>query len=333
MAQVLDYSAGKPGALAIARAGYRGAVRYIGFPNRTKCTTAGELEDFSRNGLGMALVFEDTNSNWLGGYNQGKADARTARAHADAIGFPRGCPIYMAVDRDVSGASQLATAVAYVQGSADYLGGPGHTGVYGEHDVVAAVAAAGAAKYLWQCRAWSGTPVKLYAGRHLYQQVGTVTVGGIACDINDVLQEDWGQHNAQGGGWLMALTDEQQQQLYTWVKDLTTVLGKYYSLRRDNVGDADDHTIGAAIYDIEFVLGDAWKETVSVEAGNQGVSIGKQVATLYKRPAATVKLDEQAVAAVTAQLLQGLADKNIGGATPEQVTEIVRGAFARGGQA
>jgi hypothetical protein len=333
MAQVLDYSAGFPGALNIAKANYAGAVRYIGFPNRKKCTTRGELEDFSRNGRGMALVFEDAATNWRGGYRQGQIDAPIARAHADTIGFPHGRPIYFAVDQDVVGASQIATAVDYIRGAANWLGGPQYGGAYGEHDVIAAVAQAGAAHWLWQCRAWSGTPVKLYAGRHLYQQVGTVTVGGIACDINDVLQEDWGQHNAQGGGWLMALTDEQQQQLYTWVKDLTTVLGKYYSLRRDNVGDADDHTIGAAIYDIEFVLGDAWKETVSVEAGNQGVSIGKQVATLYKRPAATVKLDEQAVAAVTAQLLQGLADKNIGGATPEQVTEIVRGAFARGGQA
>jgi hypothetical protein len=56
---VLDYSAGFPGAAAIRRAGYGGAVRYIGFPSRVKCTTAGELADFDRHGLGMALVYED----------------------------------------------------------------------------------------------------------------------------------------------------------------------------------------------------------------------------------------------------------------------------------
>ena len=32
---VLDYAATRPGAAAIKRAGYGGAVRYIGFPSRT----------------------------------------------------------------------------------------------------------------------------------------------------------------------------------------------------------------------------------------------------------------------------------------------------------
>lgn len=206
MAQVLDYSAGFPGALAIARAGYVGAVRYIGFPDRKKCTTAGELDDFSRNGLGMALVFEDVKTAWRRGFDGGVADAKTARAHANTIGFPQGRPIYMAVDEQVLTAAELATAVAYIKGAASQLGFT-NTGVYGQFSVIEACL--NVCDYFWQCRAWSGTPIKYSDHRDLFQQVGTVFVGGVGCDINDISAPDWGQHNAKVDdvGWSDTLKD------------------------------------------------------------------------------------------------------------------------------
>lgn len=201
MPQVLDYSAGFPGAANIKRAGYIGAVRYIGTPNNIKCTTAAELKDFTANGLGMALVFEQYATDWRGGWQAGFDNYRRARAHAIAVGFPANRPIYMAVDQDVVSPAEFQQALDYVRGARDAAGGdPGLVGVYGEHDVCHAVASwRGTSNdrlcdFFWQCRAWSGTPVRLFAGRHLYQQVGTVTVGGVGCDINDVLRDDWGQH-------------------------------------------------------------------------------------------------------------------------------------------
>lgn len=200
MPQVLDYSAGLPGAAAIKRAGYVGAVRYIGFPANPKCTNAGELRDFTAHGLGMALVFEQTADNWRGGYNAGVADYRTGRTHANMIGFPMDRPIYMAVDRDVVTTAEMNAALAYLRGARDAAGRPGLVGVYGEHDVCAAAAAWRGPSddrlcdWFWQCRAWSGTPPRMFGRRHLYQHAGTVYVGGIACDINDVLATDWGQH-------------------------------------------------------------------------------------------------------------------------------------------
>lgn len=200
---VLDYSAGKPGAAAIKRAGYGGAVRYIGFPSRVKCTNTAELADFTRNGIGMALVYEDHTEDWLGGLARGREAGASARNHAKQIGFPRDRPIYMAVDRDVVTGGEFATMVEYLRGAAQTLGGTGVTGVYGEYDVCVRAQRAGVARWFWQCRAWSGTPVKLFPGRHLYQRVGTVRVGGIPCDVNDVLQRDWGQHTEDD----MQLTD------------------------------------------------------------------------------------------------------------------------------
>jgi hypothetical protein len=191
---VLDYAATRPGAAAIKRAGYGGAVRYIGFPSRTKCTNAGELADFTRHALGMALVYEDSATDWLGGLAGGRAAGARARNHANQIGFPRTRPIYMAVDRDVVTGGQFATMVEYLRGASQTVGGVGLTGVYGEYDVCVRARQAGVARWFWQCRAWSGTPVKLFPGRHLYQRAGTVNVGGVSCDVNDVLQQDWGHH-------------------------------------------------------------------------------------------------------------------------------------------
>ncbi|WP_228122969.1 glycoside hydrolase domain-containing protein [Saccharothrix syringae] len=199
MAEVLDYSAGFPGAAAIRQAGYAGAVRYIGFPDYLKCTTRAELDDFTNHGLGMALVFEHYTTDWRGGWGAGAANYRRARDHANAIGFPPERPIYMAVDQDVVTEAEFQLARDYIRGARDAAGGyPGLVGVYGEHDVCQAVSGDGLCDWYWQCRAWSGTPVRLFPGRHLYQRVGTVYVNGIAADVNDVLQEDWGQHTEDG---------------------------------------------------------------------------------------------------------------------------------------
>jgi hypothetical protein len=192
--QVLDYSEGFPGAVAIKAKGYGGAVRYIGFPYRGKCTTASELTAFTAHGLGMGLVYEDTLTDWRRGVAGGRTAGARARAHAHSIGFPDSRPIYMAIDQDVVSGSEFGGMLDYLQGAGERLGGAGLTGVYGEADVVDHARDAGVAAWYWQTAAWS-------RGRrttaHLFQRVGTVVVGGIGCDINDVLAPDWGQHNAE----------------------------------------------------------------------------------------------------------------------------------------
>ncbi len=195
MNQVLDYSAGFPGAANIKRAGYVGAVRYIGFPDRRKCTTRAELADFDANQIGMALVFEQNAGNWRGGLGQGRIDGRRARDHANDIEFPTGCPIYMAVDQDVVRTGEFNVMASYLQGTGEALGGKTLTGVYGEVDVIDKARQAGVATWFWQTAAWSH-------GRrttaHLFQHVGTVSVGWIGCDVSDVLTPNWGQHNYEG---------------------------------------------------------------------------------------------------------------------------------------
>lgn len=220
MVQVLDYSAGFPGAQAIKAAGYSGAVRYIGFPGRRKCTTAAELADFTAHGIGMALVFEDTVTDWRGGFAAGQRAGQLARTHANSIGFPTGRPIYIAIDQDVVSTGEFDTMLDYLRGANGPLGGPGMTGVYGETDVINRARAAGVAAWYWDTTAWS-RGVKA-PGIHLFQHVGTVTVGGIGCDINDVLLPDWGQHTLEDTvlDWTTVLKDwdtATEAQAYVWL--------------------------------------------------------------------------------------------------------------------
>lgn len=308
--QVLDYSAGFPGAQNIQRAEYVGAVRYIGFPDRRKCTTAAELRDFTAHGLGMALVYEDHAGDWRGGRDGGRAAAQRARAHADAIGVPNERPIYMAVDQDVVTEHEFRAAMEYLRGAQDVLGAE-WTGVYGEHDVCARAAAEERAAWFWQCRAWSGTPVRLFAGRHLYQHVGTVTVGGIAADFNDVLAEDWGQHTG-GSDMSQADIDNIKGFLYRGGPDTTgpnpdavaptSVLGRIANIEgflfRGGPSTVDGDVPGISP---DSILG-RMKAMEDVLGG-----IGAGVAALQARPAADV--DEVALA-------EELAKRGMGGTDP-----------------
>lgn len=191
--QVLDYSAGFPGASAIKAAGYAGAVRYAGFPGRKKCTTAGELADFTAHGLGMALIFEDAAARWRTGRTGGALDAGKIRDHANDMGFPAWQPYYFAVDQDVVTVGEFALMLDYLRGAGDTLGGPARVGVYGEADAIDRARDAGVATLFWQTVAWSKTR---RTASHLYQRVGTVYVGGVGCDVNDVLAANWGQHGS-----------------------------------------------------------------------------------------------------------------------------------------
>jgi hypothetical protein len=188
--RVLDYSAGFPGAAAIKAAGYAGAVRYIGLPGNPKNTTGQELDDFRAHELGMALVFERVTTDWRMGYAGGQSFGRQARDHANTIGFPADRPIYMAVDQQVVGLAEHDTAMNYLHGAANVLGGKALTGVYGQASICARARTEGFG-YRWQTKAWSAGVVA--AGIHLLQNIGYVYVGGLQCDTNEVLQADWGQ--------------------------------------------------------------------------------------------------------------------------------------------
>ncbi|MEV8610120.1 glycoside hydrolase domain-containing protein [Amycolatopsis sp. NPDC051373] len=195
MATVLDYSTGRPSGAAVAGRGHAGVVRYIGTPGRPKNLTRAEFLDLDAHGVGVALVYENHGGDAAGGRSAGVVAAQTARADADACGFPRDRPIYFAVDSDQVTAAQFDAVMAYLDGVASVLGSVVLVGVYGEYDVIEQ-AVGPHARYGWQTAAWSHG--KKSGKAALYQKLGTVEVDGVDCDESDVLADDWGQHNYQG---------------------------------------------------------------------------------------------------------------------------------------
>lgn len=186
---VLDYSSGWPAPSAIKATRYVGIVRYIGTPGRSKNLTRTEASAMRAAGIPIALVYEDTAGWMTRGAGAGESAARAALADAADCGVGVR-NVYFACDVDVTSAAQMGSVADCLDGAARVLG-RARTGVYGEADVIDAMLGAGHATWGWQTRAWSGG--RLSARAHLLQQIGYVSVGGVQCDRNTVLNDDWGQ--------------------------------------------------------------------------------------------------------------------------------------------
>lgn len=282
MTVALDYSAGFPGAVNIRAKGYAGAFRYFGFSDRRKCTTAAELADFTAHERGMAAVFEDAAGNWRGGAAQGRRDGGIARGFADRIGFPGDRPIYAAVDQDVVTSSDFSAMLNYVGAFRDVVD---VGGVYGESDVIDRCRDEGMATYFWQTAAWSrGRKTACNA----FQYVGSVSVGGVTCDTNQLNALDWGQHNLED---IVTPQDIDAIAEAVWAKILAN----------PKAGAQDD--------------GSPWPNYSAADYLRYGNLAAWQAA---EKPAVTV--DAAAVAAE-------LAAQGIGGVTEDQVRTIIRAAF------
>lgn len=189
----LDYAGGRPGGAAISKAGYRFVVRYLtkggpGLPG--KLLTPDEFQDLMDHNIGVVLNWETTADRMLVGRAAGTADAKTALATARFLGVPDNRPIYFSADWDASPTQQYLID-AYLEACAEIIGFS-RVGVYGSYYVCQRCLDNRTARWAWQTGAWSGGNRELRA--HLYQRIGTVTVGGVPCDVNEALTQDFGQH-------------------------------------------------------------------------------------------------------------------------------------------
>ncbi|GAA1951547.1 glycoside hydrolase domain-containing protein [Amycolatopsis minnesotensis] len=177
----LDYSAGRIPGRAIRSAGHSFAIRYAGTPGRTKNIKAAEYADLVASGVTVWLVYENGINDAMGGFRGGVAAARAARADADAIGYPNG-PIFFCADRHLA-PGEVGTALTYLDGAASVLGRES-VGAYGFSEFINPARDGGRAAFFWQC----GSRSAVRPGVHVYQRNnGTAQVGGIKCDINDLL--------------------------------------------------------------------------------------------------------------------------------------------------
>lgn len=191
----LDYAGGRPGGAAIKAAGYGFVCRYLvsgGTSLPGKLLTLAEYADLQRNGISVAVNFETTADRMKAGYTAGVSDAHAADAMARAVGHPPDRPIFFSADWDATPADQ-AEIDDYLRGCASVIG-IDRVGIYGGYWVVKRCLDNHTATWAWQTMAWSGGQQDPRA--HILQHIDTAVIGGVECDINEALQDDFGQHPA-----------------------------------------------------------------------------------------------------------------------------------------
>ncbi len=192
----IDYAGGRPSGADIKAAGYGFACRYLsdggpGLPG--KQLLASEVADLTANGIGIVFNWETTGTTAKGGFNAGVADAQAAlRSVIAAVGSDPGKPIYFSLDWDATPDDQTAIN-AYFQGVASVIGLE-RTGIYGGYWPVSRALDAGLVKWAWQCQAWSGSNQDPRINILQNNNAGYATVGGVQCDIDIALTDDFGQY-------------------------------------------------------------------------------------------------------------------------------------------
>lgn len=213
----LDFSSPRPRGAAVRAAGYGFVVRYVdnGLTGGRDNLNAAEVQDLRAAGVAIALVWEKKSfagdDRATKGRAAGVADAQAADAQATACGLA-GWPIYLAIDFDIPDfapnssdpRAKLGPCGDYLEGAMSVLG-RARMGVYGGFYAVSRALDAGLATYTWQTMAWSGGQVDPRI--NLLQRLGTVTVDGVECDVDEARKSDFGQQDRPGalGGNDMAV--------------------------------------------------------------------------------------------------------------------------------
>lgn len=216
----------KPTGKQLADAGIRFASLYVGQDDTGKNMTPAVVADYAAHGVWINTNFEYGAQQMLGGAKQGAIDAKLGLAQATACRMPPGRPISYSADWDATTAQINGSIIPYLV-AARSVTGPGTVGVYGSYAVVTAVAAywakhfPGERIHLWQTVAWSKSA--WYAADEVRQPGGTITVGGIAIDLDYADVDDFGQWMpGQLTGADMPLTQADIDAVASAVKDQVT---------------------------------------------------------------------------------------------------------------
>jgi peptidoglycan hydrolase-like protein with peptidoglycan-binding domain len=183
-------------AAAIHKASFDGVLRYLG--NWQKSLATGEPAIIHDAGLNLGLIYE-ANPTRAAAFSpaQAKTDVANAVASALSHGAPAGVGIAFTVDYDAA-VHDLDAIVAYF---GVILAGIGQykPGAYGDDIVLDALYRTyGDKLFYWQTSAWSDGARFPHAA--LYQGAYDQTVGGVQCDIDDVLGNTFWWSPNQGGG-------------------------------------------------------------------------------------------------------------------------------------
>jgi hypothetical protein len=225
------------GAAAIASAGYRFAIEYIGTADNAGYLRANDSSALVQQGLPIVSVYAKTgmsdknadgsyNNAWVGYFNnngtlgQGTADAIDAINAAKAAGQTSGA-IYFAVNLDpadarsgITQAAALAEIDEYVREINTYFtqnGAPYSIGVYGAGATLSSLQADPSAgvTYTWLADTWLNE-TSAVTSKNLEQTdtSGGAMVGGQAVDLDTAYTSNFGQWNAVTRSGVIAIKND-----------------------------------------------------------------------------------------------------------------------------
>lgn len=191
----IDFSYSKPTIAWLKASGYKHIIGY--FSQRPdKNVSRSFCEDCIAAGIKISLVGEDGAQDVLGGYDRGRMRAEQYHVQAEAIGYPKWCPIFYAIDFDASPQQLDGPIREFFNGvAATSLMTLREHGPYGGFRSIESVVRTNGTKWPWQCTAWSGGSVSghaimlQYPGRRFYFPSGYTSY-----DENEVLKPfpKWG---------------------------------------------------------------------------------------------------------------------------------------------
>lgn len=170
--------------LSAAQVLMAGASAVIGYvsSNPAKNLTKANVSDYLGSGLNVGLVYEDTESDMIGGRPAGQIHGLSATNQGKRIGYDvDSCVIFAANDRN-AGPNDLETVLAYMDGFAFYVPRPGY---YGDQDSIDWLAARRPRWYYWQSSSLA-YGVGRSRNAHLLQRYNDPRARGLPLDVNDV---------------------------------------------------------------------------------------------------------------------------------------------------
>lgn len=231
----VDYSDRRIPPSSIVAAGHSFVMRYLWFPGQgISYIDALEYQAHKAAGVKVHLIYEQDTNDPAFGYQGGRSMATQAVASARNIGADPGTIIFMCADAWLSkhGIS-IDTAMAFLNGARPVIEAAGfRMGAYGFRDFVWTALAYGHAEIGWLAGAEPSLTEQQTNPVHFYQwNNGSVTVDNVVCDLNKQFLET--------GGSFMALSDQQQADLYEWVRQLVTVAGHAYDPATETTPESD----------------------------------------------------------------------------------------------
>jgi hypothetical protein len=164
-------------------------IGYVSADTTGKRITLQEINAYLNVGVGVGLVYEDSAGAFLGGATIGASHAARAVTQAQALGYPTGCAIATAIDKDTS--ADPGTIDAYLWAFTRGCHTAGYRSmVYGGLSTIRRAGDLGLVDLLWQTYAWSNG---VWDPRAAIRQIQNgVLIAGRDVDIDVAMVSDYG---------------------------------------------------------------------------------------------------------------------------------------------